>query len=95
MVPNKLITEYQILFGIQIIQIPITNTTVRSNYLNIIQIPNYLSHPDIHPGLGVAKLRGLGGCGRGASRGYPGVHMVCIWGVFELYSLYWGVASLS
>ena len=41
-IPN---TEYCILFGIEIIQILITNTTTRSNYLNSIWIPNYCSHP--------------------------------------------------
>ena len=38
--------EYGILFSIEIIWIPNTNTTIWSNYSNSIQIPNYLSHPD-------------------------------------------------
>ena len=38
-------TKYQILFGIEIIQIPNTNITIRSNYFNSIRIPNHLSHP--------------------------------------------------
>ena len=44
-VAKKTNTKYQILFGIEIIQIPNTNITIRSNYLNSIRIPNYLSHP--------------------------------------------------
>ena len=38
-------TKYQILFGIEIIRISNTNTTIRSNYSNSIQIPNCSSHP--------------------------------------------------
>ena len=37
--------EYRILFGIEKIRIPNTNTTIRSNYSNSIRIPNYSSHP--------------------------------------------------
>ena len=37
--------EYRILFGIGKIWIPNTNTTIQSNYLNSIRIPNYSSHP--------------------------------------------------
>ena len=44
-VSKKTNTEYQILFGIEIIRIINTNTTIPSNYSNSIQIPNYLSHP--------------------------------------------------
>ena len=39
-------TKYRILFGIKIIRIPHANTTIMFNYLNSIQIPNYLSHPE-------------------------------------------------
>ena len=35
-------TEYQILFGIEKIRIPHTNTTIWSNYSNSIEIPNSL-----------------------------------------------------
>ena len=38
----------QILFGIEIIQIPNMNTTIRSNDSNSNWIPNYLSHPAGH-----------------------------------------------
>ena len=40
--PKKPNTEYRILFGIEKTQILNTNTTIRSNYFNSIQIPNYL-----------------------------------------------------
>ena len=49
--------------------------------------------PQIHPGLGVAKAKGLGGCVRGASGVYPGVHMGCILGVSELYLVYQGCSQ--
>ena len=39
--------EYRILFGIEIIRIPNTNTTIQSNYFNSILIPNYSSHPEL------------------------------------------------
>ena len=42
-VPKKPNTKYQILFGIEIIRIPNMKTTIRSNYLISIQIPNYLT----------------------------------------------------
>ena len=42
-------TKYWIILGIEIIRIPNTNTTIRSNYSNSIWIPNYSSHPDIIP----------------------------------------------
>ena len=44
-VPKSLNTKYQILFSIEKIRIPNMNNTIRSNYLNSIWIPNYLSHP--------------------------------------------------
>ena len=49
-VPKKTNTGYQILFRIEKIRIPNTNTTIRSNYFNSIWIPNYLSHlaPILH-----------------------------------------------
>ena len=39
-VPKKPNTEYRILFGIEKTRILNTNTTIRSNYLNSIEIPN-------------------------------------------------------
>ena len=44
-VPRNPNTEYRILFGIEKIRIPNTNTTIWSNYSNSIRIPNYSSHP--------------------------------------------------
>ena len=46
-VQKNLNTEYWILFGIGKIRIRNTNTTIRSNSSNSIQIPNYLSHPGV------------------------------------------------
>ena len=43
-VPKNPNNKNQILFGIEKILIPNTNTTIRSNYLNSIRIPNYSSH---------------------------------------------------
>ena len=48
-VPKNPNTEYQILFGIEKIRIPNTNTTFRSNYSNSIQIQNYSSHTGLRP----------------------------------------------
>ena len=48
-VPKKLNTKYKILFGIEIIWIPNSNTTIWSNYLNSIRIPKYSSHPVLGP----------------------------------------------
>ena len=40
-------SKYRILFGIEIIRIPNTKTTIRSIYFNSILIPNYSSHPEL------------------------------------------------
>ena len=48
--------EYRILFGIEKIRIPNTNTTIRSNYSNSIRIPNYSSHPGCHSPFSVGRI---------------------------------------
>ena len=48
------------------------------------------STPQTRTGLWLAKLRGLGWCVQAACWVYPGVHMGCVWGVSELYSLHQG-----
>ena len=49
-VPKNPNTKYRILFSIEKIRIPNTNTTIRSNYSNSIRIPNYSSHPALKGG---------------------------------------------
>ena len=47
-VPKNMNTKYRILFRIEKIRIPNTNTTIRSNYSNSIRIPNNSSHPVVN-----------------------------------------------
>ena len=76
-VPKNLNTKCQILFSIDKILIPNMNTTIWSNYSNIIRIPNYLSHPEggVREMMTMDDKReggGGGGGGGGGRRGEKG-----------------------